>query len=181
MKIDRIYKRISKTVCNKKTRKVLIAIILLIFVINYSKQYLNDHTALESEQVTLSKPVDGDTAHFLVNGEDITVRFLAIDTPETVKPGVAVQPFGKEASEFTSQALKNAKKIRLEYEESNRIDKYDRILAYVFVDDQLLQEQLLSKGYAKMTCFCDGYRYSSALKQAEINARENKQGVWSDK
>ena len=144
-KINRILKRILSVFSNKKIRKILVLIVLLVFIIGYSKQYLNNHIALESEQVTLSKLVDGDTAHFQVNGEDITVRFLAIDTPETVKPGVPVQPFGKEASEFTSQALKNAKEIRLEYEESNRIDKYERILAYVFVDDQLLQEQPFNK------------------------------------
>jgi micrococcal nuclease len=106
---------------------------------------------------------------------------LAIDTPETVKPGTPVQPYGKEASEFTSNALKNAKEIRLEYEESNKIDKYNRTLAYVFVDGELLQEQLLLKGYAKMTCLCNNYRYSSILNAAERKAKENKLGLWGHK
>ena len=93
---------------NKKLRVVLILVICSIFIINFSHQYINEHITLDSNQVTLSKCVDGDTAHFYINGKNVKVRFLAIDTPETVKPGTPVQPYGKEASEFTSNALKNA-------------------------------------------------------------------------
>lgn len=80
---------------NKKLRVVLILVICSIFIINFSHQYINEHITLDSNQVTLSKCVDGDTAHFYINGKNVKVRFLAIDTPETVKPGTPVQPYGK--------------------------------------------------------------------------------------
>ena len=70
---------------NKKLRVVLILVICSIFIINFSHQYINEHITLDSNQVTLSKCVDGDTAHFYINGKNVKVRFLAIDTPETVK------------------------------------------------------------------------------------------------
>ncbi len=174
----KVFQKTINVLKNKKLRVVLILVIFSIFIINFSHQYINEHIVLDSNQVTLSKCVDGDTAHFYINGKNVKVRFLAIDTPETVKPGTPVQPYGKEASEFTSNALKNAKEIRLEYEESNKIDKYNRTLAYVFVDGELLQEQLLLKGYAKMTCLCNNYRYSSILNAAERKAKENKLGLW---
>lgn len=177
----KVFQKTINVLKNKKLRVVLILVICSIFIINFSHQYINEHITLDSNQVTLSKCVDGDTAHFYINGKNVKVRFLAIDTPETVKPGTPVQPYGKEASEFTSNALKNAKEIRLEYEESNKIDKYNRTLAYVFVDGELLQEQLLLKGYAKMTCLCNNYRYSSILNAAERKAKENKLGLWGHK
>ena len=61
-------------------------------------------------EVKYSEAVDGDTAKFETNGEIITVRFLAIDTPESVHPTKEVQAFGIEASDFTKEKLKNAKK-----------------------------------------------------------------------
>ena len=56
---------------------------------------------LEQKGVKLTKCTDGDTAHFMIDGQDTTVRFLAIDTPETKKPNTPVQPYGKEASRYT--------------------------------------------------------------------------------
>ena len=68
-------------------------------------------------RVEFQKCTDGDTAHFLIDDEDVTVRFLAIDTPEYTKKK---EPFGKEASEFTCQALKSADVIELEYDDGSQ-------------------------------------------------------------
>src|SRR5574344_382238 len=68
-------------------------------------------------EVTLEKCVDGDTAKFkLDDGKVYIARFLAIDTPETVHPKIGEEPFGKEASNYTCRALKNATSIELEYD-----------------------------------------------------------------
>lgn len=55
--------------------------------------------------VQLNKHIDGDTSKFLINDQIIKVRYLLIDTPETVKPNTPVQPFGQEASDRTKQLL----------------------------------------------------------------------------
>lgn len=134
---------------------------------------------LESEIVTFSRVVDGDTARLIVQGKEETVRFLAIDTPESVKPNTKVQPYGKEASEYTEKMLKNAKEIKLEYEKSAKVDDYDRKLAWVFVDGELLQEQLVSKGYAKVAYIYGKYKYTNTLKKVEAKAKIERLGIWS--
>ena len=73
--------------------------------------------ALEKEEVLFDSCVDGDTAKFIIDCEVQTVRFLAIDTPETVHPTKGKEPYGKEASDFTCNSLKKAKKIAQKYRE----------------------------------------------------------------
>ncbi|MEG0643434.1 MAG: thermonuclease family protein, partial [Clostridia bacterium] len=138
-----------------------------------------ENNQLESEIVTFSRVVDGDTARLIVQGKEETVRFLAIDTPESVKPNTKVQPYGKEASEYTEKMLKNAKEIKLEYEKSAKVDDYDRKLAWVFVDGELLQEQLVSKGYAKVAYIYGKYKYTNTLKKVEAKAKIERLGIWS--
>lgn len=157
---------------------LLIVCLCAVFIATYTQNYVNEHKVLDSNLVTLEKTVDGDTAWFLIDGEKVKVRFLAIDTPETVKPNTTVQAYGKEASDYTANELKNAKEIKLEYEESNLIDKYGRTLAYVFVDGELLQEKLLENGLAKMTCKCAGYRYLNRMIKAQTEAQNAKIGMW---
>lgn len=130
--------------------------------------------------VEFSECVDGDTAKFIYKGEKITARFLAIDTPETVHPTKEIEEFGKEASEYTCNKLKNAKEIKLEYdEESDKLDKYDRHLVWVFVDDVLLQKKLVSKGYASVAYLYGDYKYTEELEEVEQEVEEQKLGIWS--
>ena len=131
-------------------------------------------------EVEFSDCVDGDTAKFIYKNEQITARFLAIDTPETVHPTKGVEPYGKEASEYTCNNLKNAKNIELEYDEdSDKLDKYNRHLVWVFLDGNLLQEELVSKGYASVAYLYGNYKYTEILEEAEQEAEDNKLGIWS--
>lgn len=135
----------------------------------------------EQKEVKLVKCVDGDTARFEVDGEDKRVRFLAVDTPESVHPKKKVEKYGKEASEYTCKRLTQAKKIVLEYDEnSTKTDKYDRQLAWVFVDDELLQKDLVSKGYAKVAYLYGKYKYTDLLKMEELKAKTRKVKIWAD-
>ncbi len=155
-------------------KRIFIGVILFLLVI--TPVYAN-----EKVEVTFSKCVDGDTAKFILNGEEITARFLAVDTPETVHPTKEEEPFGKEASNYTCEKLTNASKIVLEYDDgSDKTDKYDRHLVWVFYDDNFLQEELLSLGYAKIAYIYGDYTYTDELQQVENNSRQNKIGLWSD-
>ena len=137
--------------------------------------------ASTKDTVTLSKCVDGDTARFILNKEEIKVRFIGIDTPESVKPNTEVEPYGKEASNYTCKKLKNAKKIVLEYEEKkDKIDRYGRYLAYVFVDDKLLEELIVKNGYANLKYINSNYKYYDELIKAEEIAKKNKKNIYSD-
>lgn len=128
--------------------------------------------------VTLNKCVDGDTAYFNYKGEVLKTRFLAIDTPEISDE---VEPYGKEASDYTCNELKNAIQILLEYDDnSNKLDKYNRHLVWVFVDDTLLQSKIIKNGYAEIAYLYGDYKYIEDLYKDLEYAKENKLGMWSD-
>lgn len=157
-----------------KKIKLLLIIGFFLFIPNVK--------ANEKILVTFSKCVDGDTAKFELNGETITARFLAIDTPETKHPTKGEEPWGKEASNFTCESLKKAKKIELEYDtNSDKTDKYDRHLVWVFVDNELLQNNIIKKGYAEVAYLYGDYKYTSILQDHEAIAKKEKLGIWGDK
>lgn len=131
----------------------------------------------KEEEVILNRCVDGDTAVFIANGEELKVRFLAIDAPEyTTKK----EAYGKEASEYVCGKLKGADRIVLQYDDNAGTDKYGRTLAWIFVDGSLLQEELISKGLANVAYLKANYEYTEQLQIAEKRAQEKKLNIWSN-
>ncbi len=155
-------------------RKVLFIIFILISSILTAN-------AEEKINVSFSDCVDGDTAKFVMNEEIIKVRFLAIDTPESVHPTKEIEAFGKEASDFTCDKIKNAKKIQLEFDaNSSKTDKYERYLAWVWVDDYLLQDLIISNGFGEVAYLYGDYKYTDLLKDHEEIAKSKKIGMWNE-
>ncbi len=139
---------------------------------------INAVLASDKHTVTLNKCVDGDTAYFNLNEDVIKTRFLAIDTPESTNQ---IEEYGKEASAFTCDSLTNAEKIEIEYDEnSNKTDKYNRDLVWVWVDDILLQETLLEEGLAEVKYLYGDYAYTVHLQEVEAKAKADKIKIWSD-
>lgn len=135
----------------------------------------------EKVKVEYTQSVDGDTAKFKMNNEIITVRFLAIDTPESVHPTKEVEAYGIEASNYTKQKLENAQNIELEFDNnSDKKDKYNRYLAWIWVDGELLQSLLVNQGLAKVAYLYGDYKYTNILQESENVAKENKIGIWKD-
>ena len=152
-----------------------IVIIFLCFICFLTNVYA------ERKEVTFESCVDGDTIRVIIEGKKTTIRFLAIDTPETKHPKKGVEPYGKEASDYTCNRVKNAKKLEIEYDKgSSKTDKYERELGWIFVDDSLLQKELIEKGYAKVSYLYGKYMYTEELQQEEEKAKESNLGVWSD-
>lgn len=150
--------------------------ILVLFLVGI--KLVDAETALE--KVTFVRCVDGDTAVFKLNGEEVKYRFLAIDTPETVHPTKDVEAFGKNASEYTCNKLTNAKEIIVEYETSNKTDKYGRSLGWIWIDGSLLQKELISVGYAEVAYIYGTYRYTESLCLIQSSAKNNKLGMWNE-
>lgn len=135
----------------------------------------------EKAEVKFVDSVDGDTAEFEMNGEIIKVRFLAVDTPESVHPTKEVQAYGIEASNFTKEKLQNAKKIEIEFDNnSDKMDKYNRYLAWIWVDGELLQNLLVKEGLAKVAYLYADYKYTEQLQESEKIAKEEKIRIWKD-
>ena len=155
-----------------KKLKILILLLILFVPLN---------VLAEKDEVKFSSCIDGDTANFTLNKKEIKVRFLAVDTPETKHPTKGEEPYGKEASEYTCKRLKEATKIELEYDDnSDKKDKYDRYLAWVFVDDSLLQAELIKNGLAEVAYLYGDYKYTDLLKDYEETAKVQKVGIYSD-
>ena len=154
---------------HKIFRRLLLIIIFILFIIctNYLKSL-----PLYKETVEFKSCVDGDTAIFIIDEENKTVRFIAIDAPESNTI------IGKEASNYVCKALNNASKITLEYEVNSTTDKYNRVLAWVYVDDELIQKDLIEKGYAQVKYIYDDYKYVRELEKIQQQAKEKKLGIW---
>lgn len=131
------------------------------------------------EKVHVDRVVDGDT--FVAkksNGEQIKVRLIGVDTPETVKPNTPVQPYGKEASNYSKQHLNN-KDVYLEYDKEKE-DRYGRTLAYVWLDEKTMyNEELVKKGLAREKYFSPNGKYRSTFEKDEQQAKKDKVNIWS--
>lgn len=125
------------------------------------------------EIVKVDTLADGDTTTFTLKSGTYTTRYLAIDTPETSN---GVDPWGMAAKRYTNEALKNAKQIILERdpalngrdgEENSTKDKYDRLLAHVWVDGELLQYKLIEESLARVMYLYFPYKYNDTLIRLE--------------
>lgn len=127
---------------------------------------------MEAEVTTIT---DGDTFRIRTNeGNTEKVRMLLIDTPEI---GEQPEPYALEAREYTEELL-GGQTIHLEFDESER-DQYGRLLAYVYVDDRMVNELLLEQGLARVAVFPPDTRYVDDFREIESKAREAKLRVWS--
>lgn len=150
-----------------------VILFVLIMLLNISMV-----SASDKKEVTFSKCVDGDTAYFIMDNKEIKTRFLAIDTPESTNE---IEPYGKEASDFTCNKLKSAKKIELEFDPNSDLkDKYDRYLVWVFLDDYLLQDLIIKEGLGEVAYLYGNYTYTDILKDHQEIAKANKLNMWGD-
>ena len=126
-------------------------------------------------EILVERVVDWDT---LVLSDGEKIRLIGIDTPETVHPSKPVEPFGPEASSFTKRAVEG-KAVQLRFDRNKR-DRYQRLLAYVYIGDWCLNEALIRAGYSE--CITK-YPFDKAMKQqfeaAERDAKLNRRGIWS--
>ncbi len=124
-------------------------------------------------KVKLLRCVDGDTAHFIdpyakdQTDNVIKVRFLGIDTPEST---YEVDPWGKEASNFTSNILRNAREIILEAEGAE-YDSYGRRLAFVWVDGELLNLIIVQNAYSNSTAPLSS-KYGKIMMEVAIEVKK---------
>lgn len=129
--------------------------------------------------VTLVETIDGDTIKVKFIGKIETVRYLLIDTPESKKPGMCVQPYAKEAFERNNELVKNGS-LTLELEQGSTRDGYGRLLAYVYVDGKSVQETLLQEGLARVGYIMNPpYKYLKLYKDDENLARRGHMNIWS--
>jgi micrococcal nuclease len=124
--------------------------------------------------------IDGDTILVAFkNNREERVRMILIDTPETKHPHLGVEPFGPEASKYTKEKL-YGKEVQLETDVQQR-DKYGRLLAYIWVNGELYNEELINNGLARVAVFPPNTKYVRIFRSLQAIARKKKIGIWSIK
>lgn len=135
----------------------------LLLIALVSQQFLFAYS--QRNQGVISKITDGDSFEVIADGEKFNIRLNGIDCPE---PN---QPFGKEATDFIHQFLYR----QIEYV-SHGPDRYNRVLADVYVNGIMLNSLLIEKGLA---WHYKAYSTDPALAGKELEARTSKTGLWS--
>jgi micrococcal nuclease len=133
----------------------------------------------EGVRAQVTRIVDGDTIHVDLGGTDETVRYIGIDTPESVKPDTPVQCFAKQASAANQRLLSGDDDIKLVFDAERR-DRYGRLLAYVYRADDgtFVNAALVRDGYARTLTVPPNVRYAKRFAQLQTEAREADRGLW---
>src|ERR671930_295765 len=116
--------------------------------------------------------VDGDTIRVELDGHTERVRYIGIDTPESVKPGTPVQCFAKRAS-AANAALVAGRTVRLVGDVEQR-DRYGRLLAYVYrePDGDFVNARLVRDGYARTLTIPPNVAHAAELADLAPQARQ---------
>jgi micrococcal nuclease len=130
----------------------------------------------KTDTARVARVVDGDTVEIELDGGIDRLRYIGVDTPETVKPGAPVECFGPEAHEFNEE-LVDGKTVRLDFDAERR-DVYGRLLAYVHVGDTFVNEELVRRGYATTLTIAPNDRYADRFAELERKASAAGVGLW---
>lgn len=120
--------------------------------------------------------VDGDTIEARIDGRVEDVRYIGVDTPETVKPGAPVECFGPRASAFNHH-LVEGRRVRLVLGVERR-DKYGRLLSYVYLGRLFVNAELLRRGFARTLAIAPNDSFAERFKRLEIAAGRAGRGLW---
>lgn len=135
---------------------------------------------ISGQEVLVIKVIDGDTVE--IEG-GLRVRYIGIDTPETVDPRRPVGCFGREAS-AENKRLVEGKRIIL-VKDISATDRFNRLLRYAYLeqgDNQNLfvNDYLVRYGFAKAVTFPPDVRFSDQFIEAEREARSKQRGLWKE-
>jgi micrococcal nuclease len=135
--------------------------------------------ALRSDAARVVRVVDGDTVVVRTGGRDERVRYIGIDTPESVKPGTPVQCFAKAAA-AANRRLVQGREVRIVGDAEAR-DRYGRTLAYVYraSDGLFVNAELVRRGYAKPLTIPPNVAHALELRKLAASARRAGLGLWS--
>lgn len=142
---------------------LILAIILLLTTLGACNQV--------PETAVVTQVIDGDT---IIIDTGHRVRYIGIDTPE-VYPEEEV--YGQEAWQ-ANRKLVEGKRVRLE-QDISETDKYGRLLRYVYVDDILVNAELVKLGLARAIAYPPDIKHQDLLEQLESEARQAKRGMWA--
>jgi micrococcal nuclease len=122
------------------------------------------------------RAIDGDTIEVRLDGHSEDVRYIGVDTPETVKPGTPVQCFGPRAHRFNG-GLVTGRRVRLVFGVERR-DVYGRLLAYVHLGHRFVNAELVRRGLARTLEIAPNTRFAGRFKRLQMAAARAGRGLW---
>ncbi len=125
-----------------------------------------------TEKVT--RVIDGDT--FEING-GIKVRLIGVDTPEMKNKNKTIDCFATEAKKKAEELLTGQEVVLVK--DISETDRYGRLLRYVYIGEQMINDRLVKEGYAKISTFPPDVKNVALFQSSEKYARESKLGLWS--
>ncbi len=139
-----------------------------------------------AQQAQIERVVDGDTVALralrrgsaLTSTQQVTVRLLEVDTPETVHPSRGVECYGPEASAFTKRLARPGSRVWVERDQEAR-DRYGRYLLYLWTaDGTFVNKELVRTGHATAVLYEPNDRYIEQMRRAEREAKAENRGLW---
>jgi micrococcal nuclease len=124
--------------------------------------------------------VDGDTIRVAVAGRVERVRYIGIDTPESVKPGTPVQCYAHRAASENARLVGGGRRVRLVLDVESR-DRFGRLLAYVYraSDGLFVNAELVRGGFARTLTIPPNVRFAARFRALAAQARRSHRGLWS--
>ncbi|GIW41248.1 MAG: hypothetical protein KatS3mg076_1825 [Candidatus Binatia bacterium] len=163
----------------ERQRAVVSLVVFLCALVAPASPLLLGANAAEVLEGRVVEVYDGDTILVRTQRDTHKVRLVGIDTPELGREGRPAEFFAEEARTFARRRLLG-RKVRLELDPAQRIDKYGRLLAYVRLEDgTLFNRELLVRGYARVY---DRFPFAKAreFRLAELEARRRGLGIWAN-
>lgn len=137
----------------------------------------SDAARLGPRNAKVLRVVDGDTILVRdVDGNTERVRYIGVDTPESVKPDSPVECYGREASDFNKR-LVQGRNVRLVPDEEAQ-DRFGRSLAFVYVGNTFVNAKLVSEGYARTIEIEPNTSKAEHFAELERVAIRTRKGLW---
>lgn len=155
-----------------------LAVLAVVLYLLFSGGDDGDPEATKAGSVTaeVTRVVDGDTVEIDLDGREEDLRYIGVDTPESVKPDAPVECFGPEASELNAE-LVEGETVRLVFDAERR-DVYERLLAYVYVGDTFVNAELVRRGYATTLTIPPNDRFAGMFDRLQREASAAGRGLW---
>jgi micrococcal nuclease len=152
------------------------AVVVVLAAASVLGWWFGEQRRTANEQYRVVQVLDGDTIVVARNGAYDTIRLLGIDTPETHHPTKPVQCYGPEASDYTTARLQG-QLVRLE-DDVETHDIYGRHLAYVYLSGDRFEDELLTKGYARLLVIEPNHAHARDMLREELDAKRLGVGLW---
>ena len=163
----------------------VILVIVMLCVMAVFHHSVQQHKFPELQEAQILYVVDGDTISVRINGKEQRIRLIGVDAPESINSDEELNSvYGQYASEYTKSNLQEGRIVYLTFDKE-RVDPYDRMLAYVWLTSEsedinnLYQMKMVTDGYALSVCYEPNTMYYTELSNAMTYAIAKKNGLWA--